>query len=48
MLTYSGSAATAFAEYLLAVLAASVFDPAMGALGTDLSRPASGPLTRAG
>ena len=36
MLTYSGSAAAAIAGYLLAVVAASVFAPAIGALAAEL------------
>ena len=36
MLTYSGSSAAAIAGYLLAVLAASVFAPAIGALAAEL------------
>jgi MFS family permease len=36
MLTYSGSPAAAIAGYLLAILAASVFAPAMGAIGAEL------------
>jgi MFS family permease len=36
LLTYSGSATAAIAGYLLAVFAASVFAPAMGALATEL------------
>jgi MFS family permease len=36
MLTYSGSAAAAIAGYLLAVAAASVFAPAIGALAAEL------------
>ena len=49
MLTYSGSAAAAIAGYLLAVVAASVFAPAIGALAAELfPRPVSGPRSRAG
>ena len=36
MLTYQGSSAAAIAGYLLAVLAASVFAPAIGALAAEL------------
>ena len=36
MVTYSGSPAAAIAGYLLAVLAASVYGPAMGAIGAEL------------
>jgi MFS family permease len=36
MLTYSGSPTAAIAGYLLAVLAASVYGPAMGAIGAEL------------
>ena len=36
MLTYSGSAAAAIAGYLLAVVAALVFAPAIGALAAEL------------
>jgi Major Facilitator Superfamily len=36
MLTYSGSPAAAIAGYLLAVVAASVFAPAIGALAAEL------------
>jgi MFS family permease len=36
MLTYSGSPAAAIAGYLLAILAASVFAPAIGALAAEL------------
>jgi len=36
MLTYSGSPAAAIAGYLLAILAASVFAPAMGAIAAEL------------
>jgi MFS family permease len=36
MLTYSGPAAAAITGYLLAIFAASVFAPAMGALSTEL------------
>src|SRR5262245_13248880 len=36
LLTYSGSAAAAIAGYLLAVVAASVFAPAIGALAAEL------------
>jgi MFS family permease len=36
MLTYSGSPAAAISGYLLAVLAASVFAPAMGAIAAEL------------
>jgi MFS family permease len=36
MVTYSGSAAAAIAGYLLAIVSASVFAPAIGALATEL------------
>jgi MFS family permease len=36
MITYDGSAAAAIAGYLLAVLGASVYGPAMGAIGAEL------------
>jgi MFS family permease len=36
MVTYSGSPVAAIAGYLLAVLAASVYGPAMGAIGAEL------------
>jgi MFS family permease len=36
LVTYSGSPAAAIAGYLLAVLAASVYGPAMGAIGAEL------------
>jgi hypothetical protein len=48
MLTYSGSAAAAIAGYLLAVVAASVFAPAIGALAAELFPTVSGPRSRAG
>lgn len=46
MLTYSGSPTAAIAGYLLAILAASVFAPASGAIGAEL--PTSIRATAAG
>ena len=48
ILTYSGSAQAAVAGYLVAIFAASVFAPAMGALAADCSRRGFAPPSQAG